>query len=758
VFPGATVVRGRDWRWSDQDGGPGKEGTVLEISGWHSESSRSVAVVEWRESSRKRKYRLGHKGKVDLQCTVAAEYGYCYLDHLPVLGAEYKDPATPFISAGDYVVIDMDFDLLQSSLLALGAWDDRIVDFLGKVGLVIRVSQDMEVSTIFFFIGHCRFYIVTSALKKVDGPDILPDDVVRVIDDMAEVHRLQQARRGWEDDMALALGQLGYVGLTVEDGGAVLRVNGRRWVLDPSCVVPAPGEQPEDEMTEAEPSPGLEMLWMSFLQTPNSDMLEKIAMNGSTTVLAEILKKSPELVNVPIGERTLLHIVSAEGWLNCARLLLEYKADMKATDRSGEIPLHNTAHFNHYHVAKLLVDAGSDVNAKGCAGNTPVHVAAAQGFSRVLKLFLEQPNCQTNLQNSSGDTALHLACQHGWATTTRQLVMAGAKLSTVNEQGGNVFLHAVVKRFYHGMEIITQARPDMINHRRMDDGSAPLHVVTLFDHCDMLFYLGSMDTCDMNIRTHMGQAPLHIATGEGHIRSVECLVGYGADVEVKDRKGITPLHFVLAKKNMKPLSPATPHLNEVHEMVSCADNSIQNVPVYITVACFLVSEGASLETVSKEELTPLSLCPSQYHSLLKLFAKPERRGSYRGSLPRHPPPVPISPQKKEATSEASSIGSEVTTPPDRKATPTGDSVSSGNSKKGEESVDSQQPVPTSLNNTQTTSPKNEGVTVSCYLCEGPCDVRFQPCGHTAMCAVCAEPVKRCPTCRNDVLQKIKIST
>ena len=79
------MVRGRDWRWSDQDGGPGKEGTVLEISGWHSESSvsalhlntapymyhlspflsqRSVAVVEWRESSRRRKYRLGHKGKV----------------------------------------------------------------------------------------------------------------------------------------------------------------------------------------------------------------------------------------------------------------------------------------------------------------------------------------------------------------------------------------------------------------------------------------------------------------------------------------------------------------------------------------------------------------------------------------------------------------------------------------------------------------------------------------------------------------------
>ena len=37
----------------------------------------------------------------------------------------------------------------------------------------------------------------------MEGPDILPDDVVRVIDDMLEVHRLQKAGAGWNDDMAL---------------------------------------------------------------------------------------------------------------------------------------------------------------------------------------------------------------------------------------------------------------------------------------------------------------------------------------------------------------------------------------------------------------------------------------------------------------------------------------------------------------------------------------------------------------------------
>ena len=48
------------------------------------------------------------------------------------------------------------------------------------------------------------------------------------------------------------------------------------------------------------------------------------------------------------------------------------------------------------------------------------------------------------------------------------------------------------------------------------------------------------------------------------------------------------------------------------------------VPVYITVACFLVSEGASLETMTSDGITSLTVCPHEYRSLLQLFAKPER--------------------------------------------------------------------------------------------------------------------------------------
>ena len=72
------------------------------------------------------------------------------------------------------------------------------------------------------------------------------------------------------------------------------------------------------------------------------------------------------------------------------------------------------------------------------------------------------------------------------------------------------------------------------------------------------------DTCDLDYTSYTGFTALFIACKEGNTRSVECLVGYGADLNIADELGNTALHFVLAKKNMKPLSDWTPHLNKVH--------------------------------------------------------------------------------------------------------------------------------------------------------------------------------------------------
>ena len=57
-----------------------------------------------------------------------------------------------------------------------------------------------------------------------------------------------------------SLGQLGRLTIILEDGSVVVMVNGRRWILDPLCLIPARGERPEDEDSEISTA----TLWLSI--------------------------------------------------------------------------------------------------------------------------------------------------------------------------------------------------------------------------------------------------------------------------------------------------------------------------------------------------------------------------------------------------------------------------------------------------------------------------------------------------------------
>lgn len=72
---GLRVVRGPDWRWSNQDGGEGGVGTVVEVGGKADSSSPpETVVVQWDLGS-KTNYRCGYEGKHDLRVLDTASTG-----------------------------------------------------------------------------------------------------------------------------------------------------------------------------------------------------------------------------------------------------------------------------------------------------------------------------------------------------------------------------------------------------------------------------------------------------------------------------------------------------------------------------------------------------------------------------------------------------------------------------------------------------------------------------------------------------------
>uniref|UniRef100_H9GLE0 MIB/HERC2 domain-containing protein n=1 Tax=Anolis carolinensis TaxID=28377 RepID=H9GLE0_ANOCA len=79
---GMRVVRGLDWKWSNQDNGEGNVGTVVEIGRQGSPTTPDkTVVVQWDHGTRTN-YRTGFQGAYDLllydNAQIGTSRGGCY--------------------------------------------------------------------------------------------------------------------------------------------------------------------------------------------------------------------------------------------------------------------------------------------------------------------------------------------------------------------------------------------------------------------------------------------------------------------------------------------------------------------------------------------------------------------------------------------------------------------------------------------------------------------------------------------------------
>ena len=63
ISPGIRVIRGPDWSWSDQDGGEGCLGTVIESK---KDPTEGTVMVRW-DCGKQSNYRVGHNAAYELR-------------------------------------------------------------------------------------------------------------------------------------------------------------------------------------------------------------------------------------------------------------------------------------------------------------------------------------------------------------------------------------------------------------------------------------------------------------------------------------------------------------------------------------------------------------------------------------------------------------------------------------------------------------------------------------------------------------------
>jgi ankyrin repeat protein len=194
---------------------------------------------------------------------------------------------------------------------------------------------------------------------------------------------------------------------------------------------------------------------------------------------------------------TGLHAAAATGSVAEIERLVAAGANRELRDGNGRTPLHVAAYRKQYEAARLLMKRGANPNALDAQRYDIVTIAAVADDVPMLKVALEGGASAKNVTSPYDGTALIAAAHLGHDEVVKVLIAAGAPLDHVNNLRWTALIEAIV----------------------LGDGGKR-HVETL----RALVAAGA----NPNLADGRGTTPLALARGRGYTEMVKILENAGA--------------------------------------------------------------------------------------------------------------------------------------------------------------------------------------------------------------------------------------
>ena len=240
-----------------------------------------------------------------------------------------------------------------------------------------------------------------------------------------------------------------------------------------------------------------------------------------------------------------IHDAAREGDVDKVRQLLIAGTDVDAKDDRGFTPLLSAVYGGHLNVTELLIDQGADVGYK--------HPAFG----------------------SAADLSFHMECQRGYSGVTEYLVSKGLEFN-----------------------------PSGVGPRKLNR----LRVAVMLGNTDMVRWLIDRGA-DVNAASPRdGRVALLWAAQKGHLEIVTALIVAGADVDVADSSGITPVQWAVENGHadvVESLIDAGARL-DLRETTS-GQGLMHRVSIYghVDIAKLLLSRGTELDAKDAAQKTPI---------------------------------------------------------------------------------------------------------------------------------------------------------
>lgn len=272
-------------------------------------------------------------------------------------------------------------------------------------------------------------------------------------------------------------------------------------------------------------------------------------------------------------------------------------------------------------VFSWLLQDTSDINLKTAEGTTILHAVLKYNFSDIYPLSdLITQGADSNLRDSQGLTALHLAAQLGKVHAVKTLLANNASV-VIEDESANSVLHTAV---FHS-EILScflqQSSLKNLINRRNCKGQTPLAQAAALGYPEAVqqLLLAGADpyVVDAQMRTS-----LHLAASghkDGHLKALSLLLSMTKLLDLVDDHGNTPLHASIIAQAMQE----SPDVKPCQLLIAAGANlEIANnngdLPLFLVLSLlpkqpaldmlsYLANHGANMAARDDKSLTVLHI-------------------------------------------------------------------------------------------------------------------------------------------------------
>jgi ankyrin repeat protein len=261
---------------------------------------------------------------------------------------------------------------------------------------------------------------------------------------------------------------------------------------------------------------------------------------------------------------TALYLAIRREHNHMVQLLLEKGANVNAGPPEYFTALHAAAEWGNEEVVQALLQRGADIDAKYKGGDddcgyTALHVAAEQGHEHIVRILLQEgadPNATCEHSGGQRFPALYFAALKGHEKVVYLLLNGGADamagfcwgqtaLSVAFNESHHSVVHLLRSFSLHSaardgnVAAVREALAEGVDVNQTWEQQSALFAAVSSDQEEMVgFLLDNQANANTSVQS---QSVLHVASDRGNMPIVEELLYNGAETDVVNSQGCTPL-------------------------------------------------------------------------------------------------------------------------------------------------------------------------------------------------------------------------